>query len=148
MDAPVRMLDKSETPTTVSVAAWLGARAFKRWEELTRFIHDTYPGVFQPEWLYAGKNHGWSLRFKKSKPLCTFVPERGRFKVLAVFGAAEREKVEEILPTINSHVRGDYESATTYHDGKWVLVEVDSTAVMRDVERLLLLKRKPPRRPR
>ena len=145
MDAPVRMLDKGEEPTTAAVAEWVGARAFKRWVELTDFIEGTYPGVFQLEWLYAGKNHGWSLRFKKSKPLCTFVPERGRFKVLVVFGAAEREKVEEILPTVASHVRDDYLQATTYHDGKWVLVEIDSQAVLTDVEQLLLLKRKPPR---
>jgi len=145
MDAPTRMLDKDEVPTTAAVAEWLGARAFKRWEALTGFIHDTYPDVFQPEWLYAGKNHGWSLRYKKSKPLCTFVPERGRFKVLVVFGAEERKKVGEILPSIRSHVRGDYENATTYHDGKWVLVDVDSAAVLSDVERLLLLKRKAPR---
>src|SRR5690606_6761898 len=96
MDAPVRMLDKSEMPTTASVAAWLGTRAFKRWVELADFIEATYPRAFQPEWLYAGKQHGWSLRYKKSKPLCTFVPERGRFKLLIVFGAAEREKVEEV----------------------------------------------------
>ena len=145
MDLPARMLDKGEMPTTDAVATWIGARAFKRWVELTDFIDTTYPGVFQPEWLYAGKNHGWSLRFKKSKPLCTFVPERGRFRVLVVFGAAEREKVEEILATINSHVRDDYENATTYPDGKWVLVDVDSASVLRDVERLLLLKRKPSR---
>ena len=106
MDVPVRMLDKGEVPTTASVAEWLGARAFKRWVELADFIHVTYPGVFEPDWLYAGKNHGWSLRFKKSRPLCTFVPERGRFRVL---------------------------------------VEVDGADVLQDVERLLMLKRKPPR---
>lgn len=41
MDAPERMLDKGEQPTIGAVAEWLGARAFKRWVELTDFIEDT-----------------------------------------------------------------------------------------------------------
>jgi hypothetical protein len=51
--------------------------------------------------------------------------------------------VEPLLPQLVSHVRDDYASATTYHDGRWVVSVVDSDRVLMDVERLLLLKRRP-----
>jgi hypothetical protein len=84
------------------------------------------------------------LRFKKSKSFCTLIPERGRMNVVIVFGAAERDKVEGLMPSLVSHVRDDYLATTTYHDGKWVLIEVDSDDVLADVERLLEVKRRPP----
>lgn len=139
------MLDKGQAPTPAAVEAWLGHEAFEHWVALQSFIERAYPGIFQPQWLYGGAKHGWGLRYKKSKPLCTFVPDRGSLKVLIVFGAAERAAAEVMLPELGSHVARDYEQATTYHDGKWLLAEVDDDATLADVERLLLVKRRPPR---
>jgi hypothetical protein len=115
---------------------------------LTDYIDSAYPGVFNGEWLFGGAKHGWSLRFKKSRSFCTLIPERGRMCVLVVFGAAEREKAEALLPELASHVRDDYLQATTYHDGKWVLIDVDSDEVLADVKRLLQVKRRPAASPR
>jgi hypothetical protein len=143
MKEPERMLDGARKPTLAEVAAWVGRRDFGRWTDLTQFIEANYPRVFKPEWLFGGRKHGWSLRFKKSKSFCTLIPERGRFRLLLVFGAAEREKVEGVLRTLVSHVREDYGRSTTYHDGKWVLVTVDSAKVLSDIKRLLAVKRAP-----
>ena len=70
------------------------------------------------------------------------MPERLRFKALLVFGDAERKKVERLQPQLVSHVREDYGKSTTYHDGKWVFVSVDSGKVVSDIKQLLILKRK------
>jgi hypothetical protein len=137
------MVDGSRQPTDAQVTEFIGRQNAARWAELTEFITRHYPGIFDVEWLFGGKKHGWSLRFKKSKSFCTFVPERGVFRLLLVFGGAEREKVEQLLPALVSHVREDYEKSTTYHDGKWVFVNVDSTRVVSDVKQLLMLKRPP-----
>lgn len=138
-----RMTDGAKQPRAAQVAAWIGERSFTRWTQLTDFIASTYPGVFEPEWLFGGKKHGWYLRFKRSKAFCSLVPERGQFKALLVFGAEERRKVESILPELASHVREDYTTATTYHDGKWMAAVVDNAKVVADVKRLLVLKRPP-----
>lgn len=140
-----RLVDASERPTPEAVANFIGAEDAERWSRLLDFIDARYPGVFQGEWLYGGARHGWSLRFKKSRSFCTLIPERGRMNVQIVFGAAERQKAEAVLPTLASHVRDDYLAATTYHDGKWTLIAVDSDAVLGDVERLLEVKRRPVR---
>ncbi|GAK58040.1 hypothetical protein U27_05013 [Candidatus Vecturithrix granuli] len=137
------MVDRGKEPDPQSVTAWIGPENYQRWVSTLEFIETNYPGVFQPEWLFGGKKHGWSLRFKKSKSFCTLIPELNQFLLLIVFGAVERQKAELILPKLNSHVREDYLSATTYHDGKWLAVAVDSEEVLTDVKRLLVIKRKP-----
>jgi Protein of unknown function (DUF3788) len=111
-EEPARMVDGSRAPTPARVARWIGARNFARWTDLTAFIDRRYPGVFNVEWLFGGQKYGWSLRFKKSKSFCTLIPERGRLKVLLVFGRDEREKVEAILSTLVSHIRADYRAVT------------------------------------
>ncbi len=136
-----RMTEKM--PDARSLRAWLGVTNDKRWRELVRYIDGAYPGVFKPEWLFGGKKHGWSLRYKKSKSFCTLVPERGTFLVLIVFGREEREKAEKILAGLTPAVRAIYEGATTYHDGKWVLIPVSQDRRLRDIQELLTVKRRP-----
>lgn len=138
-----RLVHRSEKPTPAVVSAFIGSENAKRWRELLAFIDATYPGVFKGEWLYGGSRHGWSLRFKKSRSFCTLIPERERLQVLIVFGQAERDKAEVVLPDLATHVRDDFRQATTYHDGKWVLINVDSEEVLGDVQRLLKVKRRP-----
>lgn len=140
-----RMLDGAEEPNAGSVEQWIGARNYKRWTRLLEFIDENYPGVFTPDWIFGGKKYGWGLRFKKSKSFCTLIPERNRLVVQIVFGGEERAKAEEILSELSPGVRDAYTNATTYHDGKWLAVAVDSDKVMDDIERLLTVKRKPKR---
>jgi hypothetical protein len=137
------MLNAAQEPDAIQVGEWIGRQNRVRWTELTDFIQSRYAGVFETKWWFSGKKFGWSLRFKKSKSFCNLIPERGQFKVLLVFGGEEREKVEAVLADLTSHVRNDYAKATTFHDGRWVSVVVDSKKVLTGVERLLILKRPP-----
>jgi len=138
-----RLTDKNTRPTDIVLAEWLGQKAFGYWSRISDFINQYYPGIFEPDWLFGGKKHGWCLRYKKSKSFCTLIPEKENLAVLIVFGAQEREKAEAILSELTPKVRKDYESATTYHDGKWLLINLDSEATLSDIFRLLELKRKP-----
>ena len=143
MSDNMRMLNSAIEPDENQVFDWIGAENVNLWTMFTKFIETQYPGVFETKWWFGGKKWGWSLRYKKSKSFCNLIPEQGQFKILLVFGAKERQKVERILPDLVSHVRDDYLYANTYHDGRWVLVVVDNEEVLADVERLLTLKRKP-----
>ncbi len=140
-----RMLDGTKEPDAGSVQAWIGARNYKRWARLLKFIDENYPGVFTPDWIFSGKKYGWWLRFKKSKSFCGLFPERNRLLVQIVFGAEERAKAEKVLPELGPGVREAYTNATTYHDGKWLAVVADNNEVLDDIERLLTVKRKPKR---
>jgi hypothetical protein len=94
-ESTTRMADPGVPPTESAVADWVGENAYKYWKLIAQLIEQSYPGVFAPEWLFGGKKHGWSQRYKKNKSFCTLIPERGRFSLLIVFGA-ERKKVEAI----------------------------------------------------
>lgn len=138
-----RMTEPGKVPAPQQVAAWIGKDAHDYWTRLTKWIGEKYPNVFAPEWLFGGKKHGWSLRFKKGKSFCTLIPEKGRCRLLIVFGGAERDKVEHIREEISPLTMKLYDEANTYHDGKWLLLTVDNDQVEEDIERLLALKRRP-----
>jgi len=141
-DISLRLTNRENQPDNVEVESWIGEKAFILWKLLQNYIDQNYPGVFTPQWLYGGKKHGWSLRYKKSRSFCTFIPERGRFLVLIVFGAEERAKVEAIRNEISADTLKEYDDARTYHDGKWLVLNFESEKVLADIRLLLNVKRK------
>lgn len=127
------------------VRDWIGPEAFEHWRALRDWIEASYPGVFAPDWIYGGKKHGWSLRYKKSKAFCTFLPEYRAFSAVVVLGAAERKKVEAQRDKLSPRLMALYDQTETYHDGKWLKIGISSAGERQDVTELLALKR--PRRP-
>lgn len=138
-----RMTERGKPPTDSKIAGWLGTEAYEYWNQITKFIEQYYPNVFNPEWLFGGKKHGWSLRYKKSKSFCTLIPEKNNCALVIVFGAAEREKVENMKGSLSVQTREEYNEAKTYHDGKWILLSIKSERVVEDAMLLLKVKRKP-----
>ena len=138
-----RITDSVNLPDDEKIKNWIGGEAFKYWRTLAGWIDKKYPGIFNQQWLYGGKKHGWTLRYKKNKSFCTFVPEKDYFKLLIVFGAEEREKTEKILNILSVNTQKEYKKAATYHDGKWLLLTVDCVKIIEDIKILLALKRKP-----
>ncbi len=138
-----RMTQPDKPPTDSEIGEWVGKKAHRYWKNVTQLIEQIYPDVFTPDWLFGGKKHGWSLRYKKSKSFCTLIPEKNRFALQIVFGAEERGKVEAIKDSLSKHTQKEYDKATTYHDGKWLLLAVNSDRDVEDIMQLLAVKRKP-----
>jgi hypothetical protein len=141
-----RITDKSAPPDDSAVREWIGPQAFERWAALRNWIDDFYPGVFAPEWLYGGKNRGWSLRYRKTRAFTTLVPEYRRFSAVVVMGGAERETFEARRHVWRPHLVKLYDESKTYIDGKWLTVAISSLDDLHDVTELLTLKRRPPPR--
>ncbi|MDM7991831.1 MAG: DUF3788 domain-containing protein [Candidatus Fermentibacter sp.] len=137
------MTDPEGPPDETRVAEWVGQSAFRFWKRMAGLIEETWPGVFVPEWLYGGRKHGWSLRYKKSRSFCTFVPEKGRFSILITFGAEQRAGVETTRGDLSQETRSGYDQAPVFTDGKWFLMAIDSDRAVEDAARLLSVKRKP-----
>lgn len=139
----IRMTDPGNPPSDSELADWIGREAYRYWKRTVEWIEQLYPNVFGPEWLFGGKKHGWSLRYKKSKSFCTLIPEKNRFALLIVFGGEERTKVEGMRDSLTPCTRKEYDKAATYHDGKWLLITIDSENALKDAFSLLAIKRKP-----
>jgi hypothetical protein len=140
-----RITEPGTPPTPKQLESWLGQKAYGFWRQVETMIAEEYPGVFVPEWLYGGKKHGWSVRYKKSKSFCTMIPEKGRCRLLIVFGAQERARVEEIRKQLPARVQNAYDEATTYHDGKWLRLDINGRTVYAAAKLLFTVKRKPKR---
>ena len=139
----IRMIQPEHPPSDLEVTKWIGDDAYRYWVQISSFIEEQYPNVFTPEWLFGGKKHGWSVRYKKSRSFCTLIPEKNHLMLQIVFGAKEREKVESIRYNLTNKTQIKYDEAKTYHDGKWLYLSVDSDEVVKDIEILLTTKRKP-----
>ena len=144
----LRLTESGKPPTPSQIVEWIGRDAYKFWKRITRLIEQNYPNVFSPEWLFGGKKYGWSLRYKKGKSFCTLIPEKNRFAIQIVFGAEERAKVENMRGKLSSRTQKEYDKAKTYHDGKWLLLTVDTDKVVDDVEQLLAVKRRSKNQPK
>lgn len=142
-ESGTRMTQGDHPPSASDIAQWMGRKPHEYWTRVTQLIERNYPNVFSPEWLFGGRKHGWSLRYKKSRSFCTLIPEKNRFAVLIVFGAKEREKVEAVKHSLSAQTREAYDDATAYHDGKWVRMTVETDTALNDIERLLAVKRRP-----
>ncbi|WP_027802493.1 DUF3788 domain-containing protein [Paraburkholderia dilworthii] len=136
-----RITDKSSPPDERTIRGWMGREAFGHWTELQRWIEASYTGVFAPDWLYGGKKRGWSLRYKKTKALCTFLPAYKLFSVLVVLGRAEREKFEARRYFWSPQLVKLYDEARAYPDGKWLTVPISSAGDRHEVTELMSMKR-------
>lgn len=141
-----RMTGLSEAPDANVVRDWIGPGAFEHWRELQGWIDENYPGVFVPEWLDGGRKRGWSLRYKRTKAFCTFLPEYRRFSVVIVFGMAERDKFEGSRHHWRSRLVELYDGAKIYPDGKFLTLPISTADDRREVMELLIMKRPAPPR--
>lgn len=71
------------------------------------------------------------------------VCERKLFWLYGYLGKNEREKFEEDKQNYSIEVQKIYNEAKTYHDGKWMMFELTDASLITDMEKLLLIKRKP-----
>lgn len=95
-------------------------------------------------WNNGGKKWTYEYKFRKGgKTLGAFYFKENVLGFMIIFGIKEREKVEEIRNSLSSKVLEEYDNAQTYHDGKWVMFEVNDYSVIEDLKKLLLIKRKP-----
>ena len=132
-------LDKTVEPSQDEIDATLGASA-SLWHALLDFIETSFaiPGIFS----CAGPKYGWNLWYKKGgKALVTLFPQKDYFVAQVVLG---KEQVEKALALdLGEKVGRLLRETPQFHDGRWLFIAVSDEVDLKDVEMLLLLKRKP-----
>lgn len=139
------MLDKTKQPTTQDMLTTVGQPLSELWTSLDQWIRTTY-GV-EPEIKFGGAKYGWAANYRKGgRPLCSLTPGRGAFTALVVLGAKEGAEAIACLDTFGPAVRSCLENAHVYHDGRWLLINVQQAGEVEDIQRLITFKRRPPRK--
>jgi len=132
-------IDKSQPPTPEQLQEAMGS-VYPLWQRLLRFIETNYklPG----EMSFGGKNYGWNLWYRKSgKSLTSLFPQQDAFVAQVVLGREQAGKAASL--DLGEKVRKLVDETQPLHDGKWLFISVTDEADVMDVEKLLLLKRRP-----
>ena len=88
------------------------------------------------------------LRFRQGKKtLVTFCLYPDHYGVQIVLGKAEREKFEAIRHEFPLELQALYDREPTHYDGKWLMLHVENPADWEVARKLILLKKKPNRKP-
>ncbi len=137
------MLEK--IPVEEDLIALFGQSLFDVWMQMNYFIDSKYD--MEHLWSSGGKKWTYEYKFRRGgKTLCALYAKKNVFGFMIIFGKAEREKFEAIRSELSTETQRIYDEATTYHDGKWVMFELTDTSLFSDMEKLLLIKRKPNKR--
>ena len=96
---------------------------------------------------HGGKAWTYEYKYRKGgKTLCALYAKEKTLGFMVILGKDERAKFEIQRGQFSNEVQMIYDAATTFHDGKWIMFELKDTKLFNDMERLLLIKRKPNRK--
>jgi hypothetical protein len=127
----------------------IGPPLSEEWIALRRFLVETYDIV--PVFNSGGKRYGWNLQHRIGRrPLCEIYPEHGSFTVLVVLGKAELDQALHRIESFGPTVRQALVETPRYHDGCWMYIRVSDPLTcqrdVQDIEQLILIKKRPPRK--
>ncbi len=136
---------KKEIPSQSELRSLLGKERLKAWNAICSAVDSIYE--MDKLWNDGGKKWDYEYKYRRGgKTLCTLYARENCFGVLIIFGKDERTKFEESRNQYSDAVQSIYDAATTYHDGKWMMVEMDDNSLLDEVMKLLTIKRKPNRK--
>jgi hypothetical protein len=144
-----RMMDKTCQPSDADMLNTIGQPISDAWTALRGFLVETYH--IAPVFNSGGKKYGWNLQHRiGGRPLCEMYPERGSFTALVILGKPELEQALERIDTFGPTVQKAVKESPRFHDGCWMYIRVSDALTCRqdvgDIEQLILIKKKPPRR--
>lgn len=132
-------------PKKDELTALIGSSLFALWEKLTATIQAQYNA--ECTWNKGGKAWTYEYKYRKGgKTLCALYAKEKTLGFMVILGKDERAKFEIQRGQFSNEVQMIYDAATTFHDGKWIMFELKDTKLFNDMERLLLIKRKPNRK--
>lgn len=121
-----------------------GAECYAVYELFNNYILDHY-NVDQL-WDKGGKYGEVCLRYGRGgKTLCTIYFRQKQLGIWVVLGKEERIKFEEAESRFSEKTRDIYWRTKTYHDGKWLMFDVDNAELFDDIKALLEIKKSPNR---
>ena len=87
------------------------------------------------------------LKFRcGGRTLLTLYLREESVTALLNFGRREREEYEMVQDTFSEFIQDYYRKSRTYHDGKWMFIELQDDVHLGDILRLIEIKRKPNKR--
>ncbi|MDL2249199.1 DUF3788 domain-containing protein [Lachnospiraceae bacterium OttesenSCG-928-J05] len=132
---------KKPIPTQNELLSLLGKERFAAWNAVCSAVDSLYE--MDTLWNDGGKKWDYEYKYRRGgKTLCALYAREQCFGVLIIFGKDERAKFEASRNEYSETVQSIYDEATTFHDGKWVMFEMEDSSLLDEVIKLLAIKRK------
>lgn len=132
-------LDPAAPPDEAAIRSRLGTEAGNHWSELAACA--LAMGA-KPRWRWDGARSGWVLVFLRAgRSFLTLSAADRVCQALVVLGRAQVVEVETM--PLGHHVRGVFDAARQYPDGRWVFVPVQDERDIADVASILATKLPP-----
>ena len=136
------MNDSFDRPALLELT---GEQRTERWQELCAAVETEY----ETDRIW-GKGFGcWTYEYKYrrgGKTLCTLYAKEDAICLLVTLGRAERDKFEARRNSFSAWLQEIYDTTQTYHDGKWLWIELLNSAHIGELLELLHIKRRPNRK--
>ncbi len=131
-------------PTKAFLLELLSEKVYSVYEQINTFILDNYNVDLL--WDKGGKYGELCLRYSRSsKTLCTLYFRKEQLGIWFIFGKEEREKFEREHENFSQSVIDKYNQTAIFHDGKWLMFDVEDNDLLDDFVKLLKIKKKPNR---
>lgn len=109
--------------------------------QLTDWVGETYGSAPSIEFSACSLDPGWNVKYKKgAKALCTLYPRAGFVTCMVSVGGKLLSDVETM------EFQAIYEKTSLFNGGKWMILDLKDPAQLEDVQRLMRMKVKPPRK--
>lgn len=126
------------------IRTFIGKEKEEIFNTIDKYINDAYE--MDQSWNRITKNWEYEYKYRKGgRTLCGFYFKKDKLGFMLIFGKEEREKIEEARSSYSSEFLTQYDNATTYRDGKWVMLDLEDLSLLEDIKKLLVIKRKPNR---
>jgi hypothetical protein len=133
---------KKKIPSQNELHDLLGKERFEAWNAVCSAVDSIYE--MDKLWNDGGKKWDYEYKYRRGgKTLCSLYARENCFGVLIIFGKDERARFEASRGKYSDAIQSIYNAATTYHDGKWIMVEMDDSLLLDELMNLLIIKKKP-----
>jgi len=114
--------------------------AYSKFEEIFKYLVDTYKEEIRPEWKQYSKKMGWQLKiFKGKRNILFIVPFKNSFIVYFVFGdKAVQQVMESDLP---EDIKTELQNARKYMEGRGINISItEDSGNVDDIKKLIKIK--------
>lgn len=142
------IFDASHNLAFEELSGYIEEPALSWWIDLNSFLQNKYKAKPKMSYSKCSMQRGWNVKYQKSgKSLCTLYPEKESFIVLIVIKLDLIPIIEALENEFEPVVLDVVRSARPFNGTKWLMIKVESEAVLKNVRELLVLKHDLPIKP-
>ncbi len=129
-------------PTEEEMLALLGEERFAAWQQIRLMIDSLYD--METLWNNGGKAWTYEYKYRRGgKTLCALYARQHGLGFMVILGQKERQAFENQRASFSQEIQELYDTTKTYHDGKWLMLEIQDMHLAEDMQTLLRIKRRP-----